>query len=269
MGISDLCLGAIAFPMAVFLHTKRNVFKSCALDKATSYVTLFLAFFSFLLLYCISIDRYFKVMKMNRYNLYMNDFRMKIMVIASFIVATIISSTSIMFTSFAQQIVTVIVGSFLVIFAIAVYIFLLRRLRSHTMKFNRSNRIRPSRQVPTNNEASTRVSTTEGKSGAVLNMDTGNGSNQLSATKTIQFLLISLTISYAPYHIVSGWWAYEKFFKEKEPGVNLTLCYAWGVFIALFNASANSWIIILGNARSRKFVSSLFPQKNISSNSQD
>ena len=66
MSISDFCLGAIAFPMIAFRNFKRNAFKRCTPYKASQGVTLFFAYFSLILLYCISINWHFKVTKLNR-----------------------------------------------------------------------------------------------------------------------------------------------------------------------------------------------------------
>ena len=267
MSISDIGLGAIAFPMVAFFHIQRHVFKSCALDKAIAYVTLFFAFFSLLMLYCVSIDRYFRVMKMNKYNLYMNNFKMKVMIIASLTITTIISFAPIVYPSFEQQVVSVSIGSFFVIFAIAVYIFLLRRLRSHARHFKKLSRVGPNGQVASSTGTDTFGNNTVGTNDT-LSRSTENGSSQLSSTKTIQFLLIFLIISYGPYQIISCFWAYYKFQERTDPGFRLTLFHFWASFIAVFNACGNSWIIIFGSKRSRRFVSSLFRINRISNDTR-
>lgn len=267
MSISDLGLGAIAFPMIVIFHIKRTVFKSCVFDKIIAYVTLFFAFFSLLMLYCLSIDRYFRVMKMNNYNLYMNNFKMKLMIVTSLVTTTVISFAPIVYPSFEQQVVSVSIGSFFVTFAIAVYIFLLKRLRSHTRQFKRFNRLGPNSQVASSSAGTdTLGSTTEGTNDTASNRPTENGNSQLSSTKMIQVLLIFLITSYAPYQIVSCFWAYYKIREKTDPGLRLTLIHLWASFIAVFNACGNSWIIIFGNKRSRRFVSSLFQRNRISNN---
>eukprot|EP00112_Aurelia_sp_Birch-Aquarium-sp1_P011625 Seg2443.1 transcript_id=Seg2443.1/GoldUCD/mRNA.D3Y31 product="Beta-1 adrenergic receptor" protein_id=Seg2443.1/GoldUCD/D3Y31 len=262
MSISDLCMGAIALPIIAFRFMKIKVLKGCALDKASAYITLYLAFFSFLMLYCISVDRYFKVMKMTRYNLYMNDLRMKLMIITSIVVAAIIPFVSLMYPSFSQQVVAALVGSFLVTLAIILYVPLLRRLRNHRKQFNELKRIGPNNHADSaNGGTETFNSTTEGTNAMALNRPTENWNSQLSAIKTMQILLIFLIVTYAPYHFISCWWMYYKFHKKTDPDLHVTLIYAWSIFVSLSNAGGNSWIIIVGNKRSRKFVSSLL-QRN-------
>ena len=264
MSISDICLGAIAFPIIGFRHMQRIVFKSCALDKAASFITLFLAYFSFLMLCCISIDRYLKVMKMDNYTSYMNDKRINVMVVTSIFVATIISFVSLMYPSFPQHVVTATVGSFFITFAMVMHVVLLRRLRNHMMQFNKLRRIRSNvNAILANTGTDTLGSTMEVTNATALNRPTENWSYQLSATKTIKFLLIFLAISCAPYHFISCWWTYYKFLKKVDTDFLLTLIYAWAIFVALFNASGNSWIIIFGNKRSRRFLSSLLWKNRI------
>ena len=264
MSISDLGLGAIGFPMAAFSHIQRRVVKSCALDKAIAYVTLFFAFFSLLMLYSISIDRYFRIMKMNKYNMYMNNFKMKVMIIANLTTATVISFAPIVYPSFEQQVVSVSIGSFFVTFAIVVYIFLLRRLRSHTRHFKKFSRVGPTSQVASSSTGTDTFGNNTVGTNGTSSRSTENASSQLSSTKTIQFLLIFLIISYSPYQIISCFWAYYKFQERKDPGFRLTLFHFWASFIAVFNACGNSWIIIFGSKRSRRFVSSLFRSNRIS-----
>ena len=186
------------------------------------------------MLCCVSIDRYFQLTKLNRYNLHMNEFRMKVMIFSILAVSFVNSLISLFYRSLLQQVISASLGLFGLGFVISMYIFLVKRLRNHAT--SQSNN--------TTGEISTRPE--------------GNGSSQLSAAKTIQFLLTYLTITYSPYLLISCWWAYYKFRKKVEPGFYITLLYAWSAFVVLCNACGNSWIIIYGNSRSRRFVLSLF-----------
>ena len=270
MSISDLCLGAFALPMVAFRYSNRNLVEGCTLDKASKCLILLFSFFSLLILYCISIDRYFKVTKLNRYDLYMNNFRMKLMIMVSLIAATLISVKSLLFPSFIQQVIAAAVGSLCVIFAMIVYVLLLRRLRRHMRQLNKLKRIGPNNHIAANStETDTGGSATEEINEMAPNRPTENEGNQLSATKTIQVLLIFMITSYAPYYIVSCWWTYYKFQEKKDPGFNLSLSLVWAIFITLLNASGNSWIIISGNTQSRRFVSSLFQRNSVINNTEE
>lgn len=238
MNVSDLCSGVITFPIAAISNLSGSLRTSCVLDKAASFFALFFGPFSFLLLFCISIDRYFRVTKMTRYNLYMNDFRMKIMIFSSLVVAVIIAFKSIFTPSFTQQVISVSVTSFFLISAIIVYMILLKRLRNHVIQFNNareeiSDGVQESRNI------------------------------QITATTTIQLLLICLTVVYSPYQIISCFWTYYKYQKETDPNVYLGIAFAWSRILALANATGNSFVIIYGNARIWRFVLSLFRRSRI------
>ena len=246
MNISDLCLGIITFPTVMIIFAIKDVFQSCLLEKVNTYSVLLFGYFSFLMLTCISLDRYLRITKMNRYSLYMNNFRMKVMILSSVAFANAIAVISLMHPSFEQQIASVLIGSFFMTFLTVVYVFLLRKLRSHIegMPTGHSNISTVNKPVSSRSEDATR--------------------SQLSATKTIQVLLIFMLVSYAPFHIMSAWWTYHKFLKKTEPGKTLDVVYAWSCFVAVFNASGNAWIIIYGNKRCRNYIWSIFRKNRIS-----
>lgn len=241
MSISDLCLGLVTFPILVFVILKRNTFKVCDLEKGSSYLVIFFAAFSYAIIYCISIDRYFGVTKLNRYNLYMNSFRMKIMIISSLSLACGIALLVNLPQSFLQQVFVSIASTLSIIFLIILYILVLKKLQDHVHLLNsrRMNRNLPSG----NNETS-------------INFQ--DRRNQLSATKTVKFLLITIVVLYTPFNVMLTWWTYYKFLKKSEPDYRLTLVYSWSCILGMSNAYINSWIIIYGNTRSRRFVSTLF-----------
>lgn len=246
MNISDLCLGVIGLPAQFCHHMLRQNLKNCALSKFISYWNLTFGFLSFMMLSCISIDRYFHVTKLNRYNLFMNSFRMKIMIILSVIVANIVAYTSLLQPSFIQQVISVAGGSFGLIFAMNLYKFLLRRLRNH---------VESQVVTTTANDDSNEPQRTRSK--------------QLSAIRTIQFLLVYLAITYIPYVIMSCWWTYWKFLMKIEPGFYVSVIYECSAILAFFNAFGNSWIIIYGNSKSRRFiVSSLFGRYQVENSNE-
>ena len=246
MNISDLCLGIITFPTLMIIFAVKDRFQSCPFEKASAYSVLLFAYFSFLVLTCISLDRYLRITKMNRYNLYMNNFRMRAVILSSFALANAIAVISLVHPSFEQQIVSVFIGLFFMTFLIVVYVFLLKKLRTHIKGIT------------------TRHSTISTVTKPVSSRSEDATRSQLSATKTIQVLLTFMLVSYAPFHIMSAWWTYHKFLKRTEPGLTLDVVYAWSCFVAVFNASGNAWIIIYGNKRCRNYIWSIFRQNRIS-----
>ena len=245
MNVSDLCLGFVGFPTLAAWHSKRDILTSCIFDKAVTCILILFSKFSIFMLFCISIDRYFRVTKMNRYNLFMNEFRMRMMIFSSFILASLLALMAVLCASFSQHIAALSVGISFILSAIVVYVYLLRKLRIHIKQFQNGNGA---------NSGSESRETTR---------------NQLSATKTIQLLLLYLIITYTPYHITSCLWTYYKFHRKAEPNYHFSIFYAWSSFLVLLNASGNSWIIIYGNKQSRRFVSSLFTRNTVAASSDD
>eukprot|EP00112_Aurelia_sp_Birch-Aquarium-sp1_P019565 Seg486.5 transcript_id=Seg486.5/GoldUCD/mRNA.D3Y31 product="hypothetical protein" protein_id=Seg486.5/GoldUCD/D3Y31 len=75
---------------------------------------------------------------MNRYSLYMNSQRMKALVLVSFVLANAIALTSLLFTSFEQWIIVIIVVSSIMICTIIVYISLQQALSNHVQSIHLS-----------------------------------------------------------------------------------------------------------------------------------
>lgn len=138
MSVSDLALGAIAFPAAVLSPSLRDIFKSCSFEKIGIFLLQIFSYFSILVLTCISIDRYLRVTKMNRYNLYMNKYRMKVMVLISLLAAAVVSTVSLLRPSFEQQIFVVCFDVVVVGFTAVVYMFLLKKLQNHAGSLRKS-----------------------------------------------------------------------------------------------------------------------------------
>ena len=267
MNISDLCQGLITFPISAFMNLRRGTFKSCTTEKAFTYLSLHFVYYSGFMLLFIAIDRYFRVTKLNRYNLYMNNVRMKIMVIVGFIVSGINAALSTLNPSFPGQVAAVIFGLVLMIFGMVVYIILLRRLQSHVKRreiivMSRAvSNIRPEPRVP--GVEVPHVNT------AACDKPQEDKMGQLSAVNTIKFLLIYVVVIYTPYQIMSCFWTYYRFLKKTEPGAYVNIAYVWSGYLAMFNASGNSWIILYVNTRSRRFVSKLFRPGRIEDSTDD
>ena len=138
LSVSDLGLGAIAFPAAVASSSLRDNYKRCVFKKIGFFLIQIFSYLSFLILTCISIDRYLRVTKMNRYNLYMNKYRMIAMILISFLIAAMVSTVSLVRPSFEQQIFVVCFDVVVVGFTGVVYMFLLKRLQSHVKNLRKA-----------------------------------------------------------------------------------------------------------------------------------
>ena len=137
LSISDLGLGIFVFPPQVIVYLV-EAWRSCLIEKVIAFPMLLLAYFSFLILSCISIDRYLQVTKMQQYSLYMNNCRMKMLVIVSFALASAIAVFSIFAPSFGLQITLICLGVFVMVFSASVYMLLIKKLRNHINSVTKS-----------------------------------------------------------------------------------------------------------------------------------
>lgn len=138
MSISDLGLGVLSLPAMMIAFALKDMSRNCAFEQFTAYFVQLFPYFSFFIMSCIAIDRYFQVTKMNRYSLYMNSQRMKALVLVSFVLANAIALTSLLFTSFGQWIIVIIVVSSIMICTIIVYISLQQALSNHVQSIHLS-----------------------------------------------------------------------------------------------------------------------------------
>ena len=256
MNISDLCLGCIAFITSAFINLRRDTFKSCTIEKVLTCFMIIFGSFSGIMIVFISIDRYFRVMKLNRYNLYMNNFRMKLMVIIDLILSGIIAALATFYPSFAQQVSCAVFGSTVIFVAVVVYAVLFRRLKKHVQR----------REILVMSRSFSNTGSGKRALGLEVphvditanNRSQEDKHSQLSSVKTLKFLLIYIVIVYTPFEIMSCVWTYYRFLRKTEPRLYINVLFVWSIFAAMFNASGNSWIILYVNTRSRRFVSTLF-----------
>ena len=306
LSISDLGLGIFVFPPQVIVYLV-EAWRSCLIEKVIAFPTVLLAYFSFLILSCISIDRYLQVTKMQQYSLYMNNCRMKMLVIVSFALASAIAVFSIFAPSFGLQITLICLGVFVMVFSASVYMLLIKKLRNHVnsvtksvqrsrlsqkksegiqdvtamvtdcnqiaqtgvgTRDNRIDQTRISQQtdesehiIANNREYQAGMSQSNKKVHQGRKSNSGDYVNRLSATKTIQVLILFTFVTYMPYHMLSIPWTYYKLERGSDLVLALDVFYSLSCVLAMFNASGNACIIIYGNQRSRKFVASLFRKK--------
>ena len=262
MNISDLCMGVLGQPLIVIMVSLKRIFRNCAFEKFVQYIVFLSANFSWFMLLCIAIDRYFSITKLNRYNLYMNNVRMKILIIVSFIIANILAATLHFAPSFDMQVVFNVANITMMIVVSLVYVLILQKLKAHSNKlaFHMKTAITPIIITlhPVRLETITEVEEdVSGRSAEVIQLPKRSSlvsKIELSATKTIQTLLFTMFALYSPYNIVSAYWAYFKYEKRENPSMALNISLFWTYFIVLSNASVNACIIINGNSKTRKFI---------------
>ena len=131
MTSSDLCIGIIVLPALAVTIGMKKVSKNCLLDISVNYLATVFVIFSFLMLICISIDRYLHVTKLIRYNAYMNRFRMWTLIIMNFGIVNVVAIIGAIFHTFILQVIVTLINGPVIGFTIMIYVGMLKRLRNH------------------------------------------------------------------------------------------------------------------------------------------
>ena len=235
MNVSDLCTGLFVLPLIVVMVCLKDTIRSCAFELFMQYIAFVLAYFSFFMLMSISVDRYIHVTKLNKYNQFMNGFRMKLVTVVSFVCSALIGYIAIAFPAFWLQVtlnLSDLAGVSLMFF---LYSLVFRKIAVHTEKFRKMLE-----ELGTNESTSRETK------------------KEVSATKTIRFVLGALLVLYLPYNICSAAWSYYKFNKKVNPPLFLNAMAYWSYIIVFSNAAINAVIFGYGNSVVRKFIFSKF-----------
>ena len=231
MNVSDLCTGIFVLPLIVVMISTKDRFRSCVFELAMQYLAFVLAYFSFFMLMCISLDRYIHVTKLNKYNQFMNPFRMKIIVVISMVVSLVIASISISFPSLPLQVLLNLSDLAGVLLMFFLYSLVFRKIAIHAEKFKRMLE--------------------EQGTDLAIGRETRR---EMSATKTIRFVLGALLVLYLPYNICSAAWTYYKFGKRVSPPLALDIAAYWSYTIVFSNAAINAIILGYGNSVVRRCI---------------
>ena len=267
MSISDMLMGLIGQPMIIILVAIKETFRNCTLERCLEYLVFLLANFSWFMLLLISVDRYFQVTKLNRYNEYMNPYRMRVAIIVSVLTANGLAVVLLLIPSFTLQVIFNIANILMMVFVASLYAYMMRRLKKHDQNLKaiqmKETEKRPRHLIvnesPNNDQPETNDITSNHE-------EAKNSRKQLSALKTIRMLIIAIFALYGPYNIASAYWAYYKFGKRINPTLGINVFVLWAYFIVLTNAALNACIIINGNSKTRRFALLTLQRANFSQN---
>ena len=264
MSLSDFCFGVLVLPPLAVLSLMQKSLKSCLYEEIIAYPSTFFVYFSFFMLFCITVDRYLQVTKMNRYSLYMNNFRMKVMVILSFFLANIITVSSILNPSLEQHIFVLSIGILFKISSVTIYTVLIKRLRNHVKGMGRATTIWRWAEYGGNSRRQTYADNKMPNVGErIANISQRTSNCTLSAMKTIRILILFTLMTYMPYDVTSVVWVHYKVVKGIEPGLTLKIFYFLASFFVSLSSCGNAWIIIHGNTRCKRFIASLIRRNQI------
>ncbi|XP_065066113.1 trace amine-associated receptor 9-like [Rhopilema esculentum] len=230
MNISDLGIGIFIMPSITAMITLKDKYRNCTFEQVIQYGIFFLVYFSIFMLVCISVDRYLHVMKLKKYNAFMNEFRMKVIVVFSFLTSAINAYLSIAIPFFPLQIMLNLCNLFYVLFMFILYSTVLRRIALNAEKIKRMLRD--------------------------AGEDSGNRKTrrEISATKTIRFVLGALLVLYLPYNICSTIWTYYKYQLKRNPPLIMNVLESWASIFLFSNATINAILFAYGNSVVRRFL---------------
>ena len=239
MCISDLSTGVFVLPLIAILVCLKDTIRSCTFELYVQYIAFLLAYFSFFMLICISIDRYIHITKLNKYNQFMNEFRMKVAIVVSLVASASIACITIMFPSFPLQLTLNLSNLSGVLFMFFLYSLVFRKIAIHAEKFKRMLEEQGTIQS-TGREAK----------------------RELSSMKTIRFVLGALLVLYLPCNICSAIWSYYKWDENLKLTLALNVAFYWSFVIVFSNAAINAMIFGYGNSVVRRFLLSKFWRSN-------
>ncbi|XP_065065791.1 histamine H2 receptor-like [Rhopilema esculentum] len=240
MTVSDLCLGVFTQPVtaAIWISSRQ---RNCLELKSVEFMVIFLGYISALMILLISVDRYLHVTKPARYRMLVNAFRMKLSVVLSAVLAFCFALIFVINTSFYQHTFLTIVNNFMMLCFAILNTKTLKSLERHE-----KNTVLRLKQDKSGQEASCHHKTA-----------------QLTAIKTIRWVMAAFFIFYLPYNIVSIVWTYFRFQLKVEPGMTLNALYQWTYLILFSGTFINSWIIIRGNTKCRRVILSILQNKSV------
>lgn len=222
LSISDISAGLISYPCIITVYIIPGDSRNCEFELAAQGIALFFGYFSFCILMSIAIDRYIHVAKLQRYNVYMNDFTLKLMLLASVLFSAVVSCISTLYS--VSFFVRLTISSLNAVSLSSVCIFYLlveRRVRIHAENASKTH-----------------------------GMDQREANKQLLGTvKTVRILLFILLIIYTPYTIISCSWAYYKMYRKTDPGFLLDILKTVSYLITFSNAWINGIVYCYGNKK--------------------
>ena len=231
MNISDLCTGIFVLPLIVVMISLKDTLRSCNFELFVQYIALLFGYFSFFMLMCISTDRYIHVTKLNKYNKFMNPRRMKIATVLSFVSSALMSYLPISLPIFWLKVALHLSDLSGVSLMLFLYSLVLRKIAIHTEKFKRML------EELGKSESTSRETRKE-----------------LSATKTVRFVLGALLVLYLPYNICSIVWTYYKYGRKVNPPFFLNIITYWSYIVVFSNTAINAAIFGYGNSTVRRYV---------------
>ena len=233
MSISDLCTGILVQPLIVILILSKSIQKNCSFLLKVQFLAFLFAYFSFFMLVAVAVDRYLHVIKLNRYNSFMNEYRMKIITGVSFLASIIAGLIPVLVSSFCLQVILNMADAIGIAFIIILYILLRRKVRVHAVTLQNDTK-------------------------EVSEMNSGRKrSGDQFLSRTVLLLFVVMFFLLGPYNIMSVIFTYYKFHQQVDPGFTVDVLSYWAYILVFTNSSVNAIIFAYSNSRVRRYFSSV------------
>ena len=241
MSISDVIIGSIVLPMvSAMTFLFRYGYRNCIFEFAVQYLAILFGYTSFLLLISVAIDRYLLLTKLTKYNTFMNNFRLKILVLIIFFTSNGAAIATVLIQSFYFHTATIIANILGISTVYIMYVVMLRSIKRNTASLQRNQSEKKQMMSP----SSKRESKTK--------------KQNISVAKTVKLLLGTVFLFYMPYNVLSTWWIFHRYSEDIDPGMVLNIANFASYIILFCNAIANVVVFSYGNRRLRKFVGEIF-----------
>ena len=232
MNISNIASSIVAFPGLAIIFFDVPWSRSCSFRLTIQFNILVLGNFSFSMLLGVALDRYLRVTKLNRYNMYMNDFRMKVLVAAGATFSSSMAAFSVFFPYLFPLMITMNILNILVIFvALALYSMTRNKINIQPETLRRHLR-KQSKEEEQNNKIR-------------------------STSKLIKTMLFSILVTYAPYNVISIISACYKIPSNSNSRLILDLVHISSVIPIFLSFSINTIIYCYGNSATRQYIEKL------------
>ena len=242
MSVSDLCLGVFVLPVFAFNSVQRLESQAWMLTAAIFMSNVFV-YTSFQIMICIAIDRYVHITKPSLYQSCMNESRLVVLIMCCVAIASGLATANMLIVSFWLFLAIAICNTFAVSGSIVLYTIIYKMLRIH--QINKTVRL----QQTNNNHNNS-------NNGGVHDGDSPTG--QLSAIRTIRWVLVAFFLCYEPNIIISTVWSFDEFQLQLQQRGILQMLFASTTLLVFSTSGMNSVIIIFGNSRCRRAITSMF-----------
>ena len=240
LSCSDLCLGVIVFPFFAVNSIQR--IENQAL-KAVLFMATVFTYTSGALLICIAADRYMHITKPRLYRSDVSGSRLALLVVCCVLFAAAIAASYMLLASFWQHLAVAICNTIAICGSTILYFVIFKNLKKHQLNVGMRQ------QQPNNN------SNNNSNNNGIRDGDSPAG--QLSAVRTIRLVLVAIFLCYVPQNIILTVLLFYQLQLKVQPGEILQVLVTLSTFLAFSASAINSVIIIFGNLRCRRVITSL------------